>query len=333
MLAEGASMRSSSRIARVSMNTVAQVLEKALVACPRHHDQHVRGLDLESIQCDEIWSFVYGKARNFPLSRPPSTAGDIWTWTAIDRETKLIVAYHVGSRGTRDANAFMRDLERRLDTTTQITTDRHRPYEEAIEQAFGPAVHYAQIGKKAKIEGEQTEKEDGSENRVIMGNPLESAITTSHVERCNLTIRQHNARYSRKVLSFSKRVHRHLASTALFVTYYNFCRVHSTIKTTPAIAAGLDSIVRQREWLADLLREMDPKPGRRGPYRKSAKTLVTPAGETRGRRRALRSDIQCPYCRSNWLPKRGRTAAGQAYECRECGYRFTIPMVLENNPA
>ena len=333
LLVEGNSLRGTARLAQVALNTVYAVLDRAAQACGRFHDKTVRNLRLESIQCDEIWGFVYVKARNVPTAKsPPEGAGDVWVWIAFDRRTKLIVAWHVGSRGSDDAETFMRNLAARLDCRVQLTTDMHRSYMEAVTTTFGDAVDYAQSGKsKTKDPDDMTEFIEVVKH-VMIGDPKEHLISTSHVERMNLTIRMSNRRMIRRTNGFSKRFWRHAAMMALLVTYYNFCRKHRTLKTTPAVAAGLDTKAHCRRWLAEMMEFCRRPESRRGPYRRSREIPVEGHGTDsarqrsgKGRSRALRDDMACPHCDSHWLPRNGRTASGKKlYRCGDCKYQFSV---------
>ena len=326
LLVEGNSISAISRVTYVSESTVATVVDRAGIACKRFHDQHVKNLDLEFIECDEMWSYVYAKSRNVDKAKAaPAEAGDTWIWTALDRLTKLLVSYNVGSRDTYDATRLTMDLAGRLNSRSQVFTDQHKPYLDAMEAAFGARVDYAQIGKHT-TDKEETE----TVKRIIVGKPDSDKISTSHVERSNLTLRMHNRRLIRRTSGFSKKLSRHEAMMALFAVYYNYCRVHSTIRTTPAIAAGLDTIVRGRRWLAQMVIETYEPPRRRGPY--GSRSVGRPIREvvtSRGRSRAIRENIRCPNpeCGSRWLPKRGKSEDKQYYRCRDCGYSFSLQVV------
>ena len=324
LLVEGNSISAISRITYVSETTIANVLDKAGVAFKRFHDEHVRELDLTSIQCDEMGSYVYAKSRNVGKAKSASEGvGDTWTWTALDRNTKLLVAYRVGSRNTFDATEFATDLASRLNSRPEVFTDQHKPYLEAMESAFGSRVDYAQIGKAVEEEGTERVK------RIISGNPDPEMISTSHVERANLTWRMHNRRLIRRTNGFSKKLSQHEAMMNLFAVYYNFSCRHTTIRTTPAVAAGLDTIERDRRWMAHMVLEMYEPPARRGPYK--SRTYGSPSAEevrTRGRFRAIRKDLRCPNreCGSRWLPKKGKSENKQFYRYGDCGYSFGVPI-------
>lgn len=279
MLVEGMSMRSITRITGVSINTVAKLLNDAGDACAAYHDAHVRGIKgNRRIECDEIWSFCYAKEKMVPRAKKaPKEAGDVWTWTAIDADSKLMLSYHVtNERDGQSALTVMDDLRQRLEGRPQITTDGLKAYVEAIEESFGADVDYAQVIKEyAKMGGgcEQERKYSPSvctkiEKRQVQGEPNLKSANTSIVERQNLTMRMGIRRFTRLTNAFSKRIEKHAAAVALHVMYYNFCRLHQTLKITPAMAAGLTDRVWEISDIVKLIDESLPKPGPRGPYRK-----------------------------------------------------------------
>ncbi|OXE35538.1 MAG: IS1 family transposase [Phenylobacterium zucineum] len=276
MPCEGSSMRAISRIADVSINTVAKLLVEAGEACLAIHDEHVRSVKASRIQCDEIWSFCYAKAKNVPTAKAaPDGAGDVWTWTALDADTKLMVAYFVGDRGAESAMILMDDLRARLANRVQLTTDGHKAYLEAVEGAFGADVDYAQLVKLyGSIGGNGPEKRyspaecTGAKKVRREGNPDIAHVSTSHVERMNLSIRMQNRRFTRLTNAFSKKLDNHIHALALYFAFYNFCRIHKSLRVTPAMAAG----ITDRLWtLEDIVAKMDamaPAPAKRGPYKK-----------------------------------------------------------------
>ena len=278
-LVEGQSVRATARTADVSKNTVNKLLIDAGKACSKYHDEHVRGVEASNIQCDEIWSFTYAKEKNVAKAKAaPGDAGDTWTWTALDSETKLIVSYLVGGRDSEYAMAFMDDLRDRLANRVQLTTDGHRAYLEAVEDAFGADVDYAQL---IKLYGEPTGQKGherkyspsectGTRKRNVEGNPDPAKVSTSHVERQNLTMRMHMRRFTRLTNAFSKKVENHAYAVALHFMYYNFVRINKTLRVTPAMAAGLTDRLWSLDDLVALIDANEPAPKKRGPYKKRA---------------------------------------------------------------
>ena len=323
-LVEGNSCRGAGRLSEVALNTVYGWLDRSAVACADFHDRHVRNLSLVSLQADELWGFVYVKAKRIDAAKsPPAFAGDVWTWLALDPVTKLIVACHVGSRGGEDAACFVSDIAWRLDTRVQLSTDGHAPYVGAVDAAFGAEIDFAQLVKSHRTDNDGNELVEVFKN-VISGSPQELLISTSLVERLNLTMRMSDRRMIRRTNGFSKRVWRHSAMMQVLVTYYNFCRVHGALKTTPAVAAGLADHVWDRRELARMIIEHGCSVGTRGPYQcdNSSGGLEFSLVRSWGRDRAVRKDVACANCGSHWMPKDGRDASGrQRYRCRECGYR------------
>ena len=282
LLVEGNSIRATSRIADVSKNTVNKLLIDAGKACSKYHDEHVRNVKASVVQCDEIWSFTYAKQKNVAAAKDaPEFAGDTWTWTAIDSESKLIISYMVGGRDSEYAMAFMDDLRDRLSNRVQLTTDGHKAYLEAVEGAFGADVDYAQLvkmyggptGSKGHEKKYSPAECTGTKKRRIEGDPDKALVSTSHVERQNLTMRMHMRRFIRLTNAFSKKVENHAHAVALHFMYYNFVRVHQTLKVTPAMQAGLTD----RLWdIADLVAIVDanePAPRKRGPYKPRKKDI------------------------------------------------------------
>lgn len=268
MLVEGMSMRATSRVAGVSINTVTKLLVKAGEACAAYHDERVRGVKTKRVQCDEIWSFVYAKQKNVANAETaPEGAGDAWTWTAIDADTKLIISYLVGGRDSGYAAEFMGDVADRLANRVQMTTDGHRPYLEAVEDAFGSEIDYAML---VKIYGPADEC-IGTSTANIAGRPDPAHISTSYAERQNLTMRMCMRRFTRLTNAFSKRLENHIHMLSLYFLHYNFCRIHKSLRVTPAMAAGIDTELRDMEWIAELIEAREPKPGRRGKYKKISK--------------------------------------------------------------
>lgn len=270
-------MRSISRVADVSINTVTKLLIDAGEAGLSLHDEHVRRVKASKVQCDEIWSFCYAKEKNVPTAKTaPNGAGDVWTWTALDAETKLIVSYFVGDRGGESAMILMDDLCTRLANRVQLTTDGHRAYLEAVEDAFGADVDYAQLVKLyGSRGGNGPEKRyspaecTGIRKRRVEGNPDERHVSTSHVERMNLSIRMQNRRFTRLTNAFSKKFQNHVHALALYFAFYNFCRPHGALKgSSPAMAAGITDRLWDMEDIVAKIDAMTPAPKPRGPYKK-----------------------------------------------------------------
>ena len=270
LLVEGMSMRSVSRTVGVSINTVAKLLADAGAACADYHDRTVRDVRAARVQCDEIWSFCYAKQRNVARAQAaPAGAGDVWTWTAIDSDSKLLVSWTLGDRSGATALAFMDDLRARLADRVQLTTDGHKAYLEAVEGAFGGDVDYAML---VKLYGEPA-AEKGSERRYspaegtgtikrrVEGSPDPAAVGTSHVERHNLTMRMGMRRFTRLTNAFSKRIKSHAHMVALYAVHYNFVRIHKSLRVTPAMAAGVSDTLRDMEWIVGLIDARSPKPG------------------------------------------------------------------------
>lgn len=275
MLVEGMSMRSIERLTGASINTVKKLLSDAGEACAAHHHDNVRGIEgHRTIECDEIWAFVYAKQRNVPRAKAaPKDAGDVWTWTAIDADSKLIVSYLVATDREGDtALTVMDDLRLRLEDRPQINTDGLKGYIEAVEGAFGGDVDFAQVIKQyGKEPGTDDERRYSPavctkvEKRAIEGNPDMAKVNTSYVERQNLSMRMGMRRFTRLTNAFSKRIEQHAAMVALYALHYNFCRVHGTLKVTPAMEAGLCDTVRDLEWIVGLVDANAPKPSKPGP--------------------------------------------------------------------
>lgn len=274
MLCEGSSMRSISRVCDVSINTVTKLLADAGNACAAFHDRTVRNVRAERVQCDEIWSFCGSKEKNTTPEMKAEGWGDVWTWTAIEAETKLIVSWTVGGRDADSARAFMDDLAARLATRVQLTTDGHKVYLDAVSQAFGGEVDYGMLVKiygaaPDSFKGRYSPAECiGSKREAITGNPDMHLISTSYVERQNLNMRMGMRRFTRLTNAFSKKVDNHFHALSLYFVFYNFVRIHKALKVTPAMAAGVSDRLWSMEDLAELVEAAQPKPGKRGPYKK-----------------------------------------------------------------
>ncbi|WP_210201074.1 DDE-type integrase/transposase/recombinase [Mesorhizobium sp. WSM3879] len=277
MLCEGSSMRSISRVADVSINTVSKLLVGAGKFCADLHDREVRNVTSKRIQCDEIWSFVGAKAKNVStMKQPVEGAGDVWTWTALDSDTKLIVSWLVGGRDGEYALAFMDDVKDRLANRVQLTTDGHRAYLNAVEEAFGADIDYAMLVKQYGEPESNTSPErryspavcTGAVKTRVEGNPDPEHVSTSHIERANLTMRMANRRFTRLTNAFSNKFDNHVHMVAIYTVWYNFIKMHKTLKMTPAMAAGVSKTLWSMEDLCERMDAVAPKPGKRGPYKK-----------------------------------------------------------------
>lgn len=257
-LVEGNSLRSTSRMTGVARMTVEKLLRDLGEACQTFHDQTVRNLNTKRVQADEIWAFCYAKKRNVTpaiLEKHPD-AGDIWTWTAIDAESKLMISWLVGNRDPRTAYAFMSDVASRVENRIQLTTDGLLAYPPAVEGAFGEDVDFATLTKIYHSQGDQRyspPKLKSSIRATLKGRPDAGHISTSYVERSNLTMRMHMRRFTRLTNGFSKKVSMHAASVALHFTYYNFCKVHGSLRVTPAMESGISDHVWEVAELVSLL--------------------------------------------------------------------------------
>lgn len=271
-------MRSISRVQDVSINTVTKLLVDAGTACTAFHNNTVRNVKAQRIQCDEIWAFCYAKQKNVPFAKKPvESAGDVWTWTAIETTTKLIVSWGVGNRDGDTAAVFISDLKKRLANRVQLTTDGHKAYLQAVEDAFGADIDYAML---VKLYGTPEEAEKryspaeciGTQKTVIMGNPAPEHISTSYVERHNLTTRMSLRRFTRLTNAFTKKLENHCHALALYFVWYNFSRIHKTLRMSPAMASGITKTLWSMEDIAALLD--GPKiPQKRGPYKKRSQEI------------------------------------------------------------
>lgn len=269
-LVEGNSLRSASRMTGIARNTITSLLVDLGEVCMRYHDTHVRNVRVRRLQCDEIWAYVGAKAKNVTAEKKEVGWGDVWTWVALDADTKLVVSYLVGGRGADWAHDFMEDCASRVYGRLQLTTDGHKPYLEAVESAFGGGIDYATLHK---IYGASEETEAryspakciGSDCKVISGVPDPSHISTSYVERQNLTMRMHMRRFTRLTNAFSKKLDNHAYAVALHFMYCNFVRIHSTLRVTPAMEAGISDHAWSMEELVSLLPEQ--KSAKRGNYK------------------------------------------------------------------
>jgi IS1 family transposase len=285
LLCEGSSMRSIARVVDVSFNTVVKLLEDAGRACAEHHDQTVRGVRAKRVQCDEIWAFCYAKQKNVATAKAaPDGAGDVWTWTALDADSKLIVSALIGGRDAGYASEFMQDAAGRLAGRVQLTTDGHKAYLEAVEGAFGADVDYAMLVKlfgaaPESAKGRYSPAECiGVHKAAIGGKPDPKHISTSYVERQNLTMRMQMRRFTRLTNAFSKRAENHAHALAIYFTFYNFVRIHTTLRVPSAMAAGLTDRLWSMEDVVALVDAREAAPAKRGPYQpRQPKALSAPA--------------------------------------------------------
>src|ERR1035437_976165 len=276
MLCEGSSKRSICRVADVSINTVSKLLVDAGKACAAFHDERVRGVKARRVQVDEIWSFTAAKHKNVAsMKKPVAGAGDTWTWTAIEAETKLLITCLVGGRDSDYAIGFMDDLRSRLANRVQLTSDGHKAYLEAVEGAFGGDIDYAMLVKMYgaspdSAKGRYSPAEcTGARKERIEGNPDPKHISTSFAERQNLTMRMQMRRFTRLTNAFSKKFENHMHMVALYTVWYNYVKQHKTLKgISPAMAAGLSDTLWSMSDLAEMIDASLSKPGKRGPYKK-----------------------------------------------------------------
>jgi IS1 family transposase len=244
-LVEGTSINTTCRMTGIAKHTVLKLLKDMGCAAAAYHNAHVRNLRVRRVQADEIWAFVYGKDKNLTMEQVQAGAGSVWTWTALDADTKLIIPYTLGDRGADTALAFMQDVASRISNRIQLTTDGHKVYADAVEDAFGADIDYAML---VKIYGTSSENPEsryspttciGCRTGVLAGKPDPDHISTSFVERSNLSMRMGMPRFTRLTNAFSKKLENHGHMVALYFMHYNFCRVHKTLRVTPAMEAGL----------------------------------------------------------------------------------------------
>ena len=269
LLCEGQSIRAVTRLTGASKNTVTKLVVDAGHACTEYQDRVLRNLTSKRVQVDEIWNFVYAKADHVKNAKAaPKDAGDVWTWTAIDADSKLLVSWLVADRTTESATIFMDDLRERLTNRVQLTSDGHRPYLDAVAETFGHDVDYAML---QKIYGKEPQGEKryspakciGAVKKEITGNPDPKHVSTSFVERQNLTMRMHMRRFTRLTNAFSKKIENHACAVALHSMYYNFVRLHQTLKVSPAMAAGVTDRLWEMVDVVDVLDAFEAKRKRR----------------------------------------------------------------------
>ncbi len=271
-------MRSIGRVLDVSPNTVDKLPREAGQACITIHDQGIRNVRAQRVQCDEIWSFCYAKQKKVATAKsPPPEAGDVWTWTAIDPQTKLLISWFVGDRSATAASVLIDDLKNRLANRVQLTTDGYHAYLQAVEDAFGADIDYAQL---VKIYGEAPASKGearyspaqivAAERKRIEGSPDPDHISTSMVERHNLTIRMSLRRFTRLTNAFSKKIENHINALAVGFVHYNFIRIHKTLRVSPAMAAGIADHLWSWEEVIARMDAIAPPPAPRGPYKKQA---------------------------------------------------------------
>ena len=259
-LVEGNSIRATARMTGADEKTVLRLLAEFGTACHRLHDEKVRNVKSLRVQCDEIWAFCHAKEKNVPADcKGVLGFGDVWTWTALCSDSKLIISYHVGFRDTQDALNLTDDLRKRLANRVQLTTDGHRAYLVAVEESFGGDVDYAMLVKLyGAPQGEGNERRyspsecTGARKTRISGDPDHKHISTSHVERMNLNIRMGVRRFTRLTNAISTKIENHTHALSLYFAYYNFGRVHQTSRVTPAMEAGLTDHIWSLEELAAL---------------------------------------------------------------------------------
>ena len=280
MLCEGSSMRAVSRVTGCSKNTVMKLLVNAGQVCSIYQDEVLRKLRTRRIQIDEIWSFCYAKKKNVGAAKAaPEGAGDVWTWTALDADSRLLITWLVGTRSQECAIAFLEDLAARVPRKgLQLSSDAYAAYEDVVDQVFGPAIHYGQLVKvfdatsAGHVDKNSPAPDEWIYKTSISGKQDENHISTSYIERYNLTMRTNIRWFTRRTIAFSKKVENHAYAVSLHAMYYNFCRIHQTLRVTPAMEAGVTKKLWKVEDIVALIEEKEEveRPKERGPYKKKA---------------------------------------------------------------
>lgn len=273
LMVEGTGVNAISRLTGVSKVTILRLLEQAGAACMAHHDKAVRGVKASRVECDEIWSFNYCKKAKLATAKAaPEGAGDAWTWTAIDADSKLIVSYLIGGRDADAAQDFMHDVADRLANRVQLTTDGHGVYLGAVLGAFGIDVDYAMLvkhyGPTIDATGPERKYSPGEccgiSKRRVLGKPMKAFVSTSYVEKHNQTMRQHMKRFCRLTAGHSKKIDNHVHMVALYTTWYNFARINSAVRMSPAMAAGLSQTLWDVSDIVKLIEASDTDSGQLG---------------------------------------------------------------------
>jgi len=279
MMVEGMSIRAISRLTGASKNTIVKLLAEAGNAFMDYQDKALRNLPCKRLECDEIWSFVGAKDKNAdPELKALGEAGDVWTWTAIDADTKLIASWAVGDRTVETAKVFILDLAERLSNRVQLTTDGHKAYFIAVREAFLDDVDYAMLQKlygKGIVSKDPAKRYSPAEctgtiRGTVCGSPDDALISTSCVERQNLTMRMGMRRFTRLTNGFSNKLENHVHALSIYFMHYNFARVHQTLRVTPAMESGLAKSVMTLEEMVAIVDAAKPMPMKRGPYKKRA---------------------------------------------------------------
>ncbi len=274
MMVEGMSIRAISRLTGASKNTIAKFIEDAGTAFGEFQDKTLRNLQSKRVQCDEIWAFCGSREKNVkPENKGVLGYGDIWTWTAIDADSKLMVSWLVGDRSVATATEFIQDVAARLANRVQLTTDGNTPYITAVEEGFRGDIDYEMLIKiySASPQSDRYSADNfiRSETRVMNGNPDKDHISTSYVERANLSIRMDNRRMTRLTNAFSKKAENHAHAMTIYFMHYNFGRIHKTLRVTPAMEAGIAKSPMSFEEMVAIVDAATPPSGPRGPYKKS----------------------------------------------------------------